>query len=224
MELRQLRYFVKVAETLNFSEASKALFITQSTLSQQIKQLEQELGSPLFVRDSHKVGLTEAGSELFPMPVRLFSTLKSVSSAWLTLRSLLTGTLNIGVTYSFSPILTETILNFMKVYPGVRLNIFYKPMSELMEMLRRRDIDFLLALQAESLPGKHRVAQPVSKLSCRDCARQTSPRIENEGDARRPRQPRPHFALPKVCRPAIISTLSVAAQGGIQSREWSLMK
>ena len=47
-ELRQLKYFVKAAETLNFSEASRALFITQSTLSQQIKQLEQELGSALF--------------------------------------------------------------------------------------------------------------------------------------------------------------------------------
>ena len=47
MELRQLRYFLKVAELLNFSEASKALFVTQSTLSQQIKQLETELDSTL---------------------------------------------------------------------------------------------------------------------------------------------------------------------------------
>ncbi len=61
MELRQLKYFVKAAETLNFSEASRALFITQSTLSQQIKQLEQELGSALFLRDSHRVMLTESG-------------------------------------------------------------------------------------------------------------------------------------------------------------------
>ena len=43
MELRQLKYFIKVAELLNYSEASKALCITQSTLSQQIKQLEAEL-------------------------------------------------------------------------------------------------------------------------------------------------------------------------------------
>ena len=66
MELRQLRYFVKVAETLNFSEAAKALFVTQSTLSQQIKQLEQDLDTPLLIRSSHSVALTEAGMELLP--------------------------------------------------------------------------------------------------------------------------------------------------------------
>ncbi len=66
MELRQLKYFVKTAETLNFSEAAKASFVTQSTLSQQIKQLEQELDTALFVRDSHSVVLTESGAQLLP--------------------------------------------------------------------------------------------------------------------------------------------------------------
>ena len=66
MELRQLRYFLKAAETLNFSEASKELFITQSTLSQQIRQLERELGVSLFQRNSHEVLLTENGEHLLP--------------------------------------------------------------------------------------------------------------------------------------------------------------
>lgn len=66
MELRQLKYFAKVAETLNFSEAPKALYITQSTLSQQIKQLENELDTPLLIRSSHKVTLTEAGELILP--------------------------------------------------------------------------------------------------------------------------------------------------------------
>ena len=52
MEIRQLKYFLKVAETLNFSEASRKLYITQSTLSQQISHLEQEIGLPLFERNS----------------------------------------------------------------------------------------------------------------------------------------------------------------------------
>ncbi len=58
MEIRQLKYFLKVAETLNFSEASRKLYITQSTLSQQISHLEQEIGLPLFERNSHEVYLT----------------------------------------------------------------------------------------------------------------------------------------------------------------------
>lgn len=147
MELRQLKYFVKVAETLNFSEASRMLFITQSTLSQQIKQLEQEIGSQLFQRDSHSVCLTEAGSELLPYAIRTLRDSQLCLERMNDLHNLLTGTLNIGVTYSFSPILTETLLDFMKLYPGVKLNIFYKPVSELMTMLTEREVDFVLAFR-----------------------------------------------------------------------------
>ena len=66
MELRQLRYFVSVAETNSFSEASRLLNITQSTLSQQVKQLENELGVMLFERSSHRVCLTDVGEAFLP--------------------------------------------------------------------------------------------------------------------------------------------------------------
>ena len=81
MELRQLKYFVKVAETLNFSEAAKSLFVTQSTLSQQIKQLEQDLDSQLLTRSSHSVSLTEAGEELLPYARKVLSCLLYTSDA-----------------------------------------------------------------------------------------------------------------------------------------------
>ena len=147
MEFRQLKYFVKVAETLNFSEAAKALFITQSTLSQQIRQLEQEVNAQLFQRNNHSVCLTEAGEELLPYARQTLSAAHTCFERIHDLQQLLTGTLNIGVTFSFSPILTETLLAFVKRYPQVKLNIHYKPMAELMCMLERNEVDFVLAFK-----------------------------------------------------------------------------
>lgn len=147
MELRQLRYFVKAAQLLSFSEAAKALHIAQSSLSQQIKQLEQELDVQLFVRGSHSVSLTEAGELMLPSAMRTLYDADSCAARIGDLRRLATGTLAIGVTYSFSPILTETVLEFMKLYPRIKLNIIYKPMGELMELLAKRELDFVLAFK-----------------------------------------------------------------------------
>ena len=147
MELRQLKYFVKAAELLNFSEAAKALFVTQSTLSQQIRQLEQEMGGQLFQRNSHMVMLTESGQELLPLAQHTLHSADSCQERMNDLQQLLVGTLNIGVTFTFSPMLTETLLAFMKRYPKVRLNIYYKPMEELMEMLEKHEVDFVLAFK-----------------------------------------------------------------------------
>lgn len=154
MELRQLKYFAKVAETLNFSEAAKMLCITQSTLSQQIKQLENELDTPLLIRSSHKVTLSEAGELILPHVRRVIYEAESCADRINDLNKLASGSLSIGVTYSFSPILTETLLLFMKQYPKIRLNIYYKPMNELMELLKERVVDFVLAFKpTQSIEG-----------------------------------------------------------------------
>lgn len=154
MELRQLKYFAKAAEMLNFSDAAKSLNIAQSSLSQQIKQLEEELDMPLFLRNSHSIRLTEAGEMILPYALRTIRDAETCADRVHDLKKLLTGTLNIGVTHSFSPILTETVITFMKIYPGIKLNIIYKPMNELMELLAKSEIDFVLAFKPTCpLPG-----------------------------------------------------------------------
>lgn len=147
MELRQLRYFAKAAETLNFSDAAKCLNIAQSSLSQQVRQLEDELGTQLFIRNSHSIRLTEAGELMLPFALRTLHEAESCADRIHDLQKMLTGTLNIGVTHSFSPILTESVISFMKMYPGIKLNIIYKQMNELMELLTKREIDFVLAFK-----------------------------------------------------------------------------
>ena len=154
MELRQLKYFVKTAETLNFSEAARLLYVTQSTLSQQIRQLEQELGTALFVRDSHSVRLPDSAAQLLPLAKRTLQDAAAGQDRIKDLQQMLSGSLNIGITYTFAPLLTETVMEFLKIYPGVKLNIFYKTMEELMDMLEKRELDFVLAFKPSRVyPG-----------------------------------------------------------------------
>ena len=148
MELRQLKYFVKVAELLSFSKAAKALYITQSTISQQIKQLEDELDMALFFRNNHKVTLTEAGETFLEGAKKTLADADDNKAKIMDLASGHRGTLNIGVTHSFGSILTESILAFKKEFPQVHLNICYRNVVELMELISNGDLDFALSFKS----------------------------------------------------------------------------
>ncbi len=147
MELRQLKYFVKTAETLNFSEAARSLFITQSTLSQQIKALEDELGVGLFFRSSHSVCLTESGQHLLPIAKRTLFDAGQCFVQINDLKQMLSGVLNVGITYTFAPILAESVKDFTRQYPGVKLNIICETMSSLLDLLKKRVVDFVLCFR-----------------------------------------------------------------------------
>lgn len=147
MELRQLKYFIRLAETLNFSTAAKALFITQSTLSHQILQLENELGQPLFQRNSHEVMLTEAGQTLLPLAKE---TVRSADNCLLRLeelKNLMAGELNIGVTFSFASMVSETLTQFLRKYPHVKMNVSQSTMADLISRLENHELDFVLAFK-----------------------------------------------------------------------------
>lgn len=145
MELRQLRYFAKVAERKSFSEASREINISQSTLSQQIKQLECELGVELFIRDSHHVRLTDVGVAFLPQAERTISAANTCLDRINDILQVNIGELNLGTTYSFLPLFKETVLLFMKQYPGVKLNICCHSMETLLKMLQEERIDMALS-------------------------------------------------------------------------------
>jgi len=122
MELRHLRYFVAVAEELHFGRAALKLHIAQPPLSMQIKQLETELGFPLFLRTSRKVELTQAGALFLNESRETLAELeRSIASARRVARGE-SGWLGIGfvgsATYSVLPAVLQ---QFRKVRPDVEL-------------------------------------------------------------------------------------------------------
>ena len=147
MELRQIRYFVKVAELKSFSDAAKTLYISQSTLSQQVKQLEEELGVPLLNRDSHHVTTNDFGEQFLPYATKVIQDAESCITRIKDVQNLNVGTLVIGATYSFWPVLKETVKSFMQQYPGIKLDIICSSMEELICKLEKKEIDLALSFK-----------------------------------------------------------------------------
>lgn len=149
MELRQVKYFVKVAQTGSFSRAAAQLFITQSTLSQQIRQLESALGVELLQRSTRKVALTDYGAAFLPRARQLLADEKACRQQIEDVGELRTGDLSIGSTYTFCPILLETMHIFMRQHPGINLKVRMGTVEELMLMLEREEIEFALSFRPD---------------------------------------------------------------------------
>lgn len=144
MELRQLRYFVKSAEHENFTLAAQDCFVVQSTLSQQIKQLEQDLNVPLFDRVGKRVSLTDAGRAFLPFARQMIEMAEQGRQQLQDLEGLQSGRLRIGVTYGLSVLLTKTMQRFCPRYPKIQFDLRFERADELIELLHAREIDFAM--------------------------------------------------------------------------------
>ena len=147
MELRQLKYFIMSADTLNFTEAARQCFITQSTLSQQIKQLETELGVQLFERIGKRVFLTDTGRDFLPYARQTVADAEYGVQRIKDMEELRTGRLCIGTTFGLSALITDAIAHFSEQYPEVHLEVMFLKQDELIEAVRERKVDFALTFE-----------------------------------------------------------------------------
>ena len=155
MELRQLKYFEKACELKNFSEASRMLHISQSTLSQQIKQLEDELNVLLFDRIGKRIIPTEAGLAFLPFARNSILEAENGKQIIKDLKGIMTGTLNIGVTYSLSHLLTCSITEFKKTYPGIKVIINFGTSKEQIKLLEEKLVDCVLSFEPEEIDEEY---------------------------------------------------------------------
>ncbi|MBB3228801.1 DNA-binding transcriptional LysR family regulator [Luteibacter sp. Sphag1AF] len=124
-DLRQLRYFVEVADTLSFTQAAQRLHISQPPLSQQILSLEADLGVRLFDRTKRRVALTEPG-RIFLIEARaILSRADAARTIVSEAAAGFTGHLRLAysVSVSFHPALPETLLRFTQAAPGVSVQL-----------------------------------------------------------------------------------------------------
>jgi LysR family transcriptional regulator, benzoate and cis,cis-muconate-responsive activator of ben and cat genes len=148
MELRQLRYFVGVAEEANISRAAQKLFLTQPALSRQIKALEEELGQCLLERQAHSVRLTPAGETLLREARELLNRaeqlLERVRTAGQSVR------LRVGYAPSFaSGLLSGAVENFVQKHPNARVELFDCSTKEMLAGLEDDTLDVALTVGRE---------------------------------------------------------------------------
>ncbi len=124
LKFRQLQYFLAVAERRHFTQAAEKLNVTQPTLSHQIADLEQQLGTPLFDRVGKSVRLTEAGALFRTYAENSLRQIESGRAALAELRGLERGELRIGASQSFVRRLLPPVLGrFAESFPGVALDV-----------------------------------------------------------------------------------------------------
>lgn len=139
MELRYLRYFVTVARERHFTKAAKALGISQPPLSQQIKRLEEEVGTPLFRRLTRGVELTEAGKAFYEDACEILALSDIAVEKVRGIARGLNGNLSIGITSSdaFHPMIFTLIRHFQLQNMAVKIHQLEANMSSLTTMLAR---------------------------------------------------------------------------------------
>ena len=160
MDLRGLHYFSAVAEELNFTRAAQRLCMSQPPLSNQIKALEEELGTPLFLRGGRTLQLTEAGKVLYRRASQLLDLAERTQEEVSSLAMGLSGTLCLGSVAGLAPFLAARWLaGFREEYPLVRFEIVNGSSDDIIDQIQRGYIE--LGLIAAPYDDEHLEGIPV---------------------------------------------------------------
>jgi DNA-binding transcriptional LysR family regulator len=153
MELRHLRYFTALAETLNFRRAAENLRLAQPSLSTQVKALEDELGVRLFERTTRAVSLTHAGRVFLDEARAVLAAAAQAEQRARQAEHGLVGTLRLGVIApAANAWLAGVLRKFRQQFPGVQLSLFDLTSPEQLQRLRARELDAGLLRPPVSFP------------------------------------------------------------------------
>jgi DNA-binding transcriptional LysR family regulator len=145
MELRQLEYFVAVAEEANFTRAAERVYISQSGVSAQVRQLERELGHTLLDRSGRSVRLTDVGAAMLPFARAALDAAGNARHAVDQLAGLVHGQVAVGMVNGCAlPVVSQLLAEFHARYPGVTIALSEDSSDGLLESLKDGRLDLAL--------------------------------------------------------------------------------
>jgi len=156
MEIHQLRYFLEVARLGNFSRAAETCHVSQPSLSQQIRKLEEELGDSLFRRMRGGARLTPLGERLLPRARRILQELDEIAEDARAGREEIAGTISLGAIPTIAPYFLPPLMEVcLDAYPRLHLSVAEAPTHELADKLIAGQLDF--ALMSRPYPREDRL-------------------------------------------------------------------
>ncbi len=145
MDIQRLRYFLEVARCKNFTRAAENCFISQPSLSQQIKKLEEEVGSALFERGRNRVVLTGMGDAFLRHAEAIMAEVATAEAFVLETKEVVERTLRFGAIPTIAPYLVPEIFQIVQAkHPKIRFELIENETAAVIEALRMGSIDFAL--------------------------------------------------------------------------------
>lgn len=153
MEMQQVRYFVALAQTLNFTRAAEMCNVTQPAFSRAIQQLEHELGGPLFNRERGNSHLTELGRIMLPYIEAVEQQARAAKDLAKAVTGLKAAKLKIGVMCTIGPQLVTGLLpRFQGNNPDVEIDVIDDGAPQMIDRLERGELEIAFVGSHESLP------------------------------------------------------------------------
>ena len=206
MEMHQIRYFLAVCETLNFTRAAEQCHVTQPALTRAIQKLEDELGGLLFRRERHLTHLTDLGRLIQP---RLEQIWKGTEGAKTTARSFLkleNAPLNLGVMCTIGPLRgISFVTDFWRSNQGIEITLREGVPQRLGELLREGELDLGVMAQWEPFDERFNVDPSIGNAS-------SSPSRQDIGSRRRTASPWPTLTARVISFESIASSRIIYAR------------
>lgn len=153
MEMQQVRYFVALADTLNFTRAAEKCNVSQPALTRAIQQLEHELGGPLFHRERGNTHLSELGRMMLPYLAGVDEQCKAAKEQAKAVKKLEKATLTIGTMCTIGPqLVSDLMIRFQAAHPDVEVRVIDSGAPQMIEMLEKGELEVAVVGVPEELP------------------------------------------------------------------------